>query len=222
MIHQYKLGGYNIVLDVCSGGVHVVDDVAYDIIAMYKTSTPAEIVEKIMAQYGNLPDVNEEEILGCIEDIKALEAAGLMAEKAGATLLPARIDGAALSIFSYLRHKVRRRWFPRVTVTLNAPQKIELPEGLSARERRRMMSVQLYSTMTEMEYRTTMDNRNMVQMLMDTVARCGRKFPIAEDQDRKVLRLSRTRSSLTLKRDFRYSSTSSQHTVLVKVWLIQL
>ena len=38
---------------------------------------------------------------------KALEAAGLMAEKAGATLLPARIDGAALSIFSYLRHKVR-------------------------------------------------------------------------------------------------------------------
>ena len=34
MIHQYKLGGYNIVLDVCSGGVHVVDDVAYDIISM--------------------------------------------------------------------------------------------------------------------------------------------------------------------------------------------
>ena len=34
MIHQYKLGGYNIVLDVCSGAVHVVDEVAYDIIAM--------------------------------------------------------------------------------------------------------------------------------------------------------------------------------------------
>ena len=34
MIHQYKLGDYNIVLDVCSGSVHVVDDVAYDIIAL--------------------------------------------------------------------------------------------------------------------------------------------------------------------------------------------
>ena len=34
MIHQYKLGGYNIVLDVCSGGVHVVDDVACDLIAL--------------------------------------------------------------------------------------------------------------------------------------------------------------------------------------------
>ena len=76
MVHQYKLNGYNIVLDTCSGSVHTVDDVAYDIIAMYKTSTPEEIVEKIMAQYGSLPDVNEEEILGCIEDIKALEAAG--------------------------------------------------------------------------------------------------------------------------------------------------
>ncbi len=34
MIHQYKLGGYNIVLDVCSGAVHVVDDVAYDLIGL--------------------------------------------------------------------------------------------------------------------------------------------------------------------------------------------
>ena len=34
MIHQYKLNGYNIVLDVYSGSVHLVDEVAYDIIAM--------------------------------------------------------------------------------------------------------------------------------------------------------------------------------------------
>ena len=36
MVHQYQLNGYNIVLDSCSGSVHVVDDVAYDVIAMYK------------------------------------------------------------------------------------------------------------------------------------------------------------------------------------------
>ena len=76
MVHQYKLNGYNIVLDTCSGSVHTVDEVAYDIIAMYKESTPEEIVKVIMERYGNLPDVNEEEILACIEDIKALEAAG--------------------------------------------------------------------------------------------------------------------------------------------------
>ncbi|MBE6628600.1 MAG: thioether cross-link-forming SCIFF peptide maturase [Ruminococcaceae bacterium] len=76
MVHQYKLNGYNIVLDTCSGSVHTVDEVAYDIIAMYKESTPEEIVKVIMERYGNLPDVNEDEILACIEDIKALEAAG--------------------------------------------------------------------------------------------------------------------------------------------------
>ena len=35
MIHSYKLGGYNIVLDICSGAVHLVDEVAFDIINMY-------------------------------------------------------------------------------------------------------------------------------------------------------------------------------------------
>ena len=40
MIHQYKLGGYNIVLDVCSGSVHAVDEVAYDIIGMFDGFVP--------------------------------------------------------------------------------------------------------------------------------------------------------------------------------------
>ena len=38
MIHQYKLNGYNIVLDVFSGSVHCVDDLAYDVIEMYENS----------------------------------------------------------------------------------------------------------------------------------------------------------------------------------------
>ena len=38
MIHSYKLGGLNIVLDICSGSVHSVDEVAYDIIAMFENN----------------------------------------------------------------------------------------------------------------------------------------------------------------------------------------
>ena len=74
MIHQYKLNGYNIVLDTFSGSVHVVDEVAYDIIAMYETATPDEIVSKMLEKYGHLPDVNEAEIRECIDDIEALKA----------------------------------------------------------------------------------------------------------------------------------------------------
>lgn len=47
MIHQYKLGGYNIVLDVCSGAVHVVDDIAYDLIAGYESKPAANLFRKL-------------------------------------------------------------------------------------------------------------------------------------------------------------------------------
>ena len=70
MVHQYKLNGYNIVLDTCSGSVHVVDEVAYDIIALYPEKTPEEIVSAILAQYGGRPDVNEEEVRACADALK--------------------------------------------------------------------------------------------------------------------------------------------------------
>ena len=61
MVHQYQLNGYNIVLDTCSGSVHVVDDVAYDVIAMYADHTPDEIVSAMMEKYGDREDVTEED-----------------------------------------------------------------------------------------------------------------------------------------------------------------
>ena len=76
MVHQYKLNGYNIVLDTASGSVHTVDEVAYDIIEMYKTHTPEQIVKTILERYSHLDDVNEAEVYECLDDIAALEAAG--------------------------------------------------------------------------------------------------------------------------------------------------
>ena len=51
MVHQYKNNGYNIVLDVNSGSVHVVDDLVYDMIALYETSSREEMIEKLSANY---------------------------------------------------------------------------------------------------------------------------------------------------------------------------
>ena len=76
MVHQYKLNGYNIVLDTCSGSVHAVDEVAYDIIEMYKTSSREEVISAMMEKYGHMDELNEEEISACIDDVKALEDAG--------------------------------------------------------------------------------------------------------------------------------------------------
>lgn len=76
MVHQYKLNGYNIVLDTCSGSVHVVDEVAYDIISMYKSCSKEEIISTILDKYQELPDVNREEIENCLEDVRTLEEQG--------------------------------------------------------------------------------------------------------------------------------------------------
>jgi len=64
------------VLDIYSGAIHVVDEVAYDIIGMYQDSETEEIVEAMMEKYGDREDVTEEEIRECISDIEGLKEQG--------------------------------------------------------------------------------------------------------------------------------------------------
>lgn len=73
MVHQYKLNDYNIVLDTCSGAVHVVDALAYDIIAQFKKASSEEIVSSMLQKYAHCADITAQEILTCMEDIAALE-----------------------------------------------------------------------------------------------------------------------------------------------------
>ena len=58
MIHQYKSNGYNIVLDVNSGSVHVVDDLTYGIISMYEHNDKDTIIEKFKDDY-SISDISE-------------------------------------------------------------------------------------------------------------------------------------------------------------------
>ncbi len=73
MIHQYKLGGYNIVLDVCSGSIHAVDDIAYDMIAMFENNDRDTVIAKAKANY---PQADAAEIEECYDQIAALKNSG--------------------------------------------------------------------------------------------------------------------------------------------------
>ena len=75
MINQYKLNGFNIVLDVCSGSVHVVDDVAYDIIADFENKEKEVIIAQMLEKYAS-EDVSEGDVRECFEQIEELKAAG--------------------------------------------------------------------------------------------------------------------------------------------------
>jgi len=76
MLHQYKLGGYNIVMDTCSGAVHAVDEVAYDIIAMYESTPAEEIKARILSRYAGREDVTASDIDDCLADIAELREQG--------------------------------------------------------------------------------------------------------------------------------------------------
>ena len=72
MVHQYKLNGYNIVLDTCSGAIHIVDEVVYDMIALYPTKSKEDIIEEMLEKYSHREDVTRQELQLCVEDIEAL------------------------------------------------------------------------------------------------------------------------------------------------------
>ncbi len=73
MIHQYKLNGYNIVLDTFSGSVHSVDDVAYDVIEMMNGKRDENaIINELSAKYA----LDKQEIADCIDDVKELTRQG--------------------------------------------------------------------------------------------------------------------------------------------------
>ncbi|MBE5947150.1 MAG: thioether cross-link-forming SCIFF peptide maturase [Lachnospiraceae bacterium] len=76
MVHQYKNNGYNIVLDVCSGSVHVVDDLVYDMIGMYEDKSQEDITVAIKDKYGDL--YSDEDINDAYSDITELKDNGLL------------------------------------------------------------------------------------------------------------------------------------------------
>ena len=70
MIHKYKLNGLNIVLDVNSGGVHLVDELTYDLLdnvePPFEAECPQKVVDKLSKSY------SEEDIRDCYSEIVEL------------------------------------------------------------------------------------------------------------------------------------------------------
>ena len=70
MVHQFKNNGYDIVLDVNSGAIHVVDDVTYDVIEMFEEHSTEEIIKALEGSYP------VDEIKEAIEEVQELKNNG--------------------------------------------------------------------------------------------------------------------------------------------------
>ena len=74
MVHQYEMNGYHIALDACSGSIHVVDEIAADVIALFPDRTEGEIVSALREKYRGR--VTEAELRECVADVRSLRDAG--------------------------------------------------------------------------------------------------------------------------------------------------
>ena len=66
MVHQFKNNGYDIVLDVNSGAIHVVDDVTYDVISLFEDHSKEEIISELGDRY---PRAELEEAIGEVQEL---------------------------------------------------------------------------------------------------------------------------------------------------------
>ena len=76
MIHQYKLGEYNIVLDTCSGSVHAVDEVAYEVIALFEDKSRDEILAIVSEKFSDRDDITALDIEECYDQVLELKEEG--------------------------------------------------------------------------------------------------------------------------------------------------
>ena len=108
MIHQYKLGNLCVVLDVCSGSVHAVDEVAYDMIAGFETQERETLVDALAEKYRDREDVTRSELEECYDQLLALKGAGkLFTEDTFAPMageLKARTSGVIKALCLHVAH----------------------------------------------------------------------------------------------------------------------
>ncbi len=119
--------------------------------------------------------------------MKVYEGPGLVADKAGAVVLPVRLEGAQYPPFSRMRGKVRIRWFPKISVSFLPPERFEIPEGLAGRRRRQYVSDRLYDLMTDMMFESSDRERTLFQSLIDARHTHGAGHLVLEDVELKPL-----------------------------------
>ncbi|HKY01550.1 MAG TPA: bifunctional acyl-ACP--phospholipid O-acyltransferase/long-chain-fatty-acid--ACP ligase [Burkholderiales bacterium] len=112
--------------------------------------------------------------------MKIYEGAAFLAARSGATLVPVRISGAGQTYFSRLAGIYPRKLFPKLSVHLLPPTKVELAAVGSAKERRRKAGEDLRQVMLEMLI-VTRPSRTMFEAFLDAQATFGSKYRIAQD-----------------------------------------
>jgi len=118
--------------------------------------------------------------------MKIYDGPALIADRSNAPVIPLRIDGAQYTPFSRLKGKLRRRLFPKITLSVLPSRRIAVPETLRGRARRAHAGAQLHDIMTEMVFETSPREKTLLQSLIEAKELHG-KLAVLEDIERQPL-----------------------------------
>jgi len=114
--------------------------------------------------------------------MKIYDGAAMIADKSDAMVVPVRIEGPERTFFSRLKStQVRRRWFPRIKVTILEPVKLNVDPQFKGRKRRLAAGAALYDIMSNLMYRTAHTDRTVVEAVIEAAKVHGAKWPAIED-----------------------------------------
>jgi acyl-[acyl-carrier-protein]-phospholipid O-acyltransferase/long-chain-fatty-acid--[acyl-carrier-protein] ligase len=114
--------------------------------------------------------------------MKVYDGAAMIADKANAEIVPVRIEGLEQTPFSRLsKGQVRRRWFPKVTVTILEPVRLTVDPEFKGRKRRLAAGAALYGIMSDLVFRTTSTDRTVMEAVIQAAATHGRSRVAVED-----------------------------------------
>ena len=119
--------------------------------------------------------------------MKVFDGPGMIADRSGAQILPIRIEGAQYSMFSRLRGKVKRKLFPKISLTVLPPRQVEASPQLKGRARRKVISNQIYDIMVGMIFDTSPYQQTVTQSIFDAARIHGMNKEIAEDIQRQPM-----------------------------------
>jgi acyl-[acyl-carrier-protein]-phospholipid O-acyltransferase / long-chain-fatty-acid--[acyl-carrier-protein] ligase len=114
--------------------------------------------------------------------MKVYDGAAMIADKSAAEIVPVRIEGLEQTPFSRLsKGQVRRKWFPKVKVTILEPVKLSVDPELKGRKRRLAAGAALYGIMSDLVFRTTSTDRTVIEAVIQAADTHGRSRVAVED-----------------------------------------
>lgn len=119
--------------------------------------------------------------------MKIYDGPGMVADKAGAVILPIRIEGTEYTPFSKLAGLVRLRWFPPITIHIAPPITLDTHNDFGGKAKRKHSGSRLADIMTDMMFASSHYRQTLFSGILEARGIHGGKQVIAEDLDRQPM-----------------------------------